>query len=383
MTEEANRIAFLPIWVRDRISLWLNQCSDGSKLDKPFYMPDGFPDRFWLPEPNDLGALAEFASAIVMYDGIAITNGPVDHCSIIPESVFSGYVNAYDSIEEMLSETPLGFETAVEEFCPPEIMIIHKALNKDVNNPLPGSGSIGRHATHYLAWECFSNLRKPQTLKKREGEYGLMSVKKYSKAVPILDLNTLLARSALEIKRPNQKDLLERPFADAMMQIGELQLPLILGVAISNIDHPRQLVDELMSMRASVRKIKDRLNFLESIIIDPTRKGSGKDIRLIRNDLVLMIKKAAGDYLSASSKLDEVAGLASLSRKDWISSALNLLKLLNKPELRLLSRWTKGCAFNTVLKLRKLFKTTGSEAEWHAAAEGLMVHGTIAWYPLR
>jgi hypothetical protein len=144
-------------------------------------------------------------------------------------------------------------------------------------------------------------------------------------------------------------------------------------------------------MRKEAEPLRSSKAELEQIICSPTAKGSGHTIRLLRSKMEESVWRVAGDAGSAPSGLEKVAGLLSLDplavAGGVISSGREVYKSivesLRQPELRLLSQWTSQCAFDTVGKLRQLFKTKGSGAEWRRAVNILQLRGTIAWYPFR
>ena len=183
---------------------------------------------------------------------------------------------------------------------------------------------------------------------------------------------------------------MERPYATVAAELGEVQLPLILAVAISRIDSPQQLSEELQILYKEFDSVRKKISDLEELLNSTTQNESGRRLRLLKNDLIKTVKKAGGfSQTSQPSLIEKTVGILSL---DPLSAVANIFKdgifsdaceYFKQPELRLLSAWTKDCAYDTVKKLRQIFKTNGTDAEWIQVARLLQKRGTIAWYPSR
>lgn len=372
MAKLETKVALLPDGVAGRISCWLDQCSEKPGLDS-----------YWWPCPTDLGALADYAAALVMTDGIVLTNGPKYNRGVVPDWAYWGYCQAYNIIEDKLGK---GFPEIKELWraSPQQIRDVYTALENLPANPFSQIYPFEISGSNYLAWESLANSHSLM-VKFSDG----MLARDYSSAIPVLDTGYILSRALIESTRPTFRDVLERPFASVALEMGEIQLPLILSVAVSRINSPQQLMEELHSMKDEMGEIRSRMAEIERIVSSSTTKSSGRDIRLLRNELENTIKQSAGHSISAPSTFEKVAGLATLDPLaaigKFFESGLYRLpwRVFQKPELRLLSQWTEECAFDSVIKLRKIFKTKGTAHEWKIAAQALQLHGTVSWYPLR
>jgi hypothetical protein len=360
----ASRIALLPVIVGWQLSSWHEQWSGTHEVTE--HSP--------LPKPYELGALASFASALVMYDGVALTNGPDAGRQIIPDWAYTGFTYAYNTLEDILYGMTPEFGKAVEGCTPKDILGLRESL--EPSNAL----TFGDQAANYFAWHCISASAGCPIAKQRpNGIYEY--VRNLSSVEPILGTGWLLARSVLELERPKSLEVIDRIYGDVISGLKEIQLPLILATAISRIDQPDQLIDELNSLHQQFTKVRTRFSEFEVLLSDPTVRRSGRLVRKLHADLTKEIRRFTGAELSTPVLLEEVPSLASLKPASILLSTIRLMRRWTRPELRLLGRWTRECAFDTVGRLRKVFRTAGGDSDWQLAAAALQQHGSLAWYP--
>lgn len=368
------KISLIPDSVAGQVSKWIDQCTEYGKYEDP---------ELW-PSPSGLGAISEYASAIVMGDGIVLTNGPEYSRRIIPDWAYQGWRQAYDTIEDILCylqkvDSDSWYKT------PQNLREVEEKINNipsyspfDIFDK-PFARSI--RSVNYIAWQIYA----------ASCSYGILD-KTYNNLTSVdtvCDTGYLLTRCIIESNRPKIKDGIERPFASVAMEMGEIQLPLVLAVALSRIDKPQHFLDELQNMKQEFNYFRKTMQKIEKIISSPTERNSGKKIRLLRKDLEDAIKKASGGFQCSPSPIETVGGLLSLDPLSCVGEFLSkglykpIVNLFRKPATRLLTKWTEDCAFNTVSKLRKVFKTNGSDEEWLLVARALQQHGSVAWYPIQ
>lgn len=279
----------------------------------------------------------------------------------------------YNALEDVL-EALLPLKDAIVSTFPmnPDEQRLYERL---FSSPEMQRISYATTSLNYLAWDAIAEYQ-PSIASDSGWKF-------YDDAHVVWDGAYLMARAALEKSRATGADLLERPFAEVVAEVGEVRLPLSLGAAVSRIDRAQQLPHILQQMSHQAERFRRRFSALERTIADPFRRGAAREIRLLHEDLKQSARKAAGTFLTAPTTLQGVAAWASISRTRIISDVLEYARFLFKPELRLLAHWTREQAMDTVGKVRILFRTSGSETDWNLAADTLLKVGTVAWYPLR
>jgi len=318
-------------------------------------------DERALPSPWDLGALASFASALVLYDGVVLPNGPTEGRRFIPEWAFGGSIHAFNQLEGILDKLTLHLET-YGHTASSNLQSAVYALGKT-----PSGLGFGALAANALAWQLIASDRS-------DGSAHLE---------PLLSGSCAIARCALESQRPAVTDVINQVYSDVLSGFGEIQLPLILATAVSRMNKPTDFIDVLFDLRGQYAKVKERFLEFERIVADPIQPASGRVIRRLYANLSEQLRKSAGIDATPSAVLEEVPSFISLEPASVLRSVIRLARSWTRPELRLLGRWTKSASFDTVGRLRSMFRTRGTEVEWTTAAEVLQTWGTVAWYPGR
>lgn len=369
------KVAFLPTFAFGSAVKWLRQVKGefnadltlGGKIEKDFF----------LPAPSDLGALSELVSAIVLTDGIVITNlDDVDWCTkYLPSWAVVGETEAYRYLEDRLCE--IKSEKELWHICSDDI----KSFLKELSSPYSFTDQKReweyylRLVDNFLAWE--------DTIKAIRFDSNESPKKEL-----VLSTEFLITRSSLNkfTTNINFKDIANKAYSDFCESMGEIQLPLILAAATAKMDNPSQLFDVLFEMRNEVLKLKERIADIENIVNERFSRGSGSKLRKIKKDYDVIINQSAMGT-SAASNFNAVVSTLSTDLLTICKELLNgelmkkLLYRYTKPELLLLSRWTNDCAMHTIGKLKKIFKIRGSDKSWLKAAQALQIHGTVAWIP--
>lgn len=346
-----SRVAFLPRVVANQVYTWLGEPSSEE----------------FLPTPACLGALASYADTLVFCDGIVMSYPPNVPASVVPDWAYVGYRDADLDIDDCLFA-----------YIPEATRLIVDQEVTDSYGSLYGDGYLGRHAAEYLAWNEYAKHEKVAFTGNWDHPRNI-----FHDGTFVLTTGKTLARALLERNRVRQSDIFGRVFSNVMDTLGEIQLPVVLATAVSRIDKPRHLIEELEQMHHKARRCRSRLARFERTVSNPTRRGSGRAIRRLANELKQEIETFAGVNLTFPGILEIVSGCAVADRQSLTKAAIECLRRVIRPELRLISSWTKDCALDTVGKLLQMFRSKGTESEWVAASKALQVHGTVAWYPRR
>lgn len=318
-------------------------------------------EKWTLPGPSDLGSLASFLSALVLYDGAVLPNGPEDGRRILPDWAFGGSVNVMWELEFVV-ERLLPNLQVYEQTAELSLRTLVESLEEDRS----GLG-FGELAANAVAWhELSAKLSRDKI-----------------HFEPVLSGPTMIARCALELQRPAVADIIDRVYADVLASWGEIQLPLILSTAVSKMTHATDLLDIAYELRHQYMSAKNRFLEFEAVLADPSQPKSGRTVRALYKDLSAQLRRSAGADAAPPALLEEVPSFISLQPASIVRSLIRLGRYWIRPELRLLGRWTRTCCFDTVGRLRRLFITRGTEAEWTVAANALQAHGAVSWYPGR
>jgi hypothetical protein len=225
--EYALSVAFLPGTILQDIRPWWVQCLFGT--DVP-------PEE--CPEAHTLGALSDFASALVLSDGVVMPTREALVEYQIPPWVIGASADLGNYMEWFLNHLLPGDSPILE------LKSLHKDYVSILKNTISDKKRLDIFRSqsefevtlaNYFAWEMCVLSDYPKIHLSRT------KLANYSSAYPICDTLYLTCRSLIEHNRPTIKDILERPFASVMTEMGEIQLPLILAAAISRIDKPQAL----------------------------------------------------------------------------------------------------------------------------------------------
>jgi len=368
------KLAYVQALAAGQLGSWIRQCRVGQ---------DASPQR--TAGPLSLAALAQYASALVLSDGLILTNGPDDCRDIVPDWAFTGWTQAYDAIEEILSSLDYGL-TDVWPCADQTLRQLYEALAD-----LP-CVTVGDHLGHiqdpyleiqnFLAWEFLLRLPRPV---RRDGTITTdLNVTDVVRSV-----GGLMARVLVETRRfPATNRIEDEPIRQVLDAVAEIQFPLILPALMSRIDRKGQFLTELETMRSEFARVRQHIADIERLLSAAARgEDTTRELRLLLQAYQQELRKTAGEAVSPPAPIELASGL-------WLTAGAGATRCSEERhqsaveffahwELRMLARWPRECARGAVVKLRDLFATHGTDESWHVSAQMLQAAGAIAWYPLR
>ncbi|MBN1858965.1 hypothetical protein JW848_07150 [Candidatus Bipolaricaulota bacterium] len=368
-----SRLSYFQALAAGQLGAWIRQCCPSQ---------DTGPRR--TAGPFSLAALAQYASALVLSDGVILTNGPNDCRDLVPDWGFAGWTQAYDSIEEIV----LGLEYGLTDIWPcadPILGQLYEALS-DVP-----CETIGDHLGHvqdpnlevqnFLAWEFLLHL--PLAVRAD----GSITTSLYTTDV-VRSIGGLMARVMVEAGRSSMADSAEdSALCRVLEDVDGIQLPLILAALMSRIDRKEQFLTELEAMRNDFARVRQHITDMERLLAAAAcGENTGRELQLLMKAYRQELTRTAGVAVSPPAPIERIAGLELTvgAGTGWSEGLVRKAEnILAQRELRVLARWPQEHALETIGKLRTVFATHGAEESWNLCSQVLQTAGTLAWYPLR